>query len=270
MWIIEKIFSYLLFAVRWFWEHYEQYKEEGNIWKIFLLFLCSLSGLVLTVGSFTWLMVYLFTYHIEIPVIFGLIIWLYAYVKSVMEKKKTEEAAQKAEHQARIIDEESELEVQARKSRRLVCNVLYQTLREMAGDIGGVVPRVFSEIEITDTPYIIRNGVVFYQFRLVKESQFQYDFDDLAEFRKMLQAAISRKIQRGDFPTLGMDVYPYGDRVYDPVEVDTLEDVGDQFIIQAVLYTPAYAEYVNRKQNNQRMSGSDNASVPDATWEDKK
>lgn len=269
MWIIQKLLDFLFFAIHWYWNYYDQYKKEGNIWKVLLLFVCSLSGLFLTVGSFVWLMVYLFTYHTEIPIGLGLIIWLYAYVKSIRDKKAEEQLAQQTEQVARIIDEESELEEQARKSRRLVCNVLYQTLREIAGDIGGIVPRLSSEIEILDVPYFIRNNLIFYQFRLSKETQIQYSKEDLEEFKKMLQAAISRKIQCGDFPTLGMDVFPYDNATYDAVMVDSLEDVGNQFIIQAILYSPAYAEYLIRKQNNQQMLLSDNTSVPDATWRDK-
>mgnify|MGYP006906604616 CR=1 FL=1 len=270
MWIITQIFIYLSFAIQWFWTHYDKYKEENSIWKVALLFLCSLSGLFLTVGTFIWLIIYFCTYHTEIVVCFGLIIWLYAYVKSLMDKKAEEHEAQQTEHKAQIIEEESELDIQARKARRLVCNVLYQTLREMAGDISCRVPRLSEEIEILDMPYFIRGNLIFYQFRLVKESNLQYEKEDLEELKKMLQSAISRKIQCGDFPTLGMDAYPYGNGVYDAVMIDSFEDVGNQFIIQAVLYSPAYAEYLVQKEHNQQMLSVDNTSVPDATWREKK
>lgn len=270
MWIIQKLLDYLSFAIQWFWLHYEKYKKEGSIWKVAVLFACSLSGFFLTVGSFAWFMYYLITYHTEILIGFGLLIWLYAYVKSVMDKKAEERLAQETEHVARLIVEEDEQEEQARKSRRLVCNVIYQTLREMATDISGKPPRLSSEIEIFGMPYFIRDNLIFYQFRLAKESLTQYPPEDLEEYKKMLQAAISRKIQSGDFPTLGMDVYPYGNGVYDAVIVDSFEDVGNEFIIQAVLYSPVYAEYLIQKQNNQQMLIADNTSVPDATWRDKK
>lgn len=269
MWIINKILDYLSFAIQWFWLHYEKYKKEGSIWKVAVLFACSLSGFFLTVGSFAWLMYYLITYHTEILVCFGLLVWLYAYVKSVMDRKAEEREAQQTESVAQLIDEEPEQDEQAKKSRRLVCNVIYQTLREMAGDIGGIAPRLSAEIEILDMPYFIRGDLIFYQFRLAKESTIQYSKEDLYEFKRMLQAAISRKIQCGDFPTLGIDVYPYGSLVYDAVVVDSIEDVGNQFIIQAVLYSPSYGEYLLKKQNNQQMLITANTSVPDATWRNK-
>lgn len=233
--------------------------------KVILLFICSLSGLVLMVGTFAWLIAYLITYHVEILIGLGLIIWLYAYVKAKMDKEADAHTVHETENIARLVEEESELEIQAKKSRRLVCNVLYQTLREMAEDIGGIAPRLSSEIEIFDIPFYIRSNLIFYQFRLMKNSQTMYIKEDLDEYKKMLQASISRKIQCGDFPTLGMDVFPYGNTSYDAVMIDSLEDVGNQFIIQAVLYTPAYAQYLIQKQHNQQMLVSDN-SVPDATW----
>lgn len=171
MWIDNKLFDYLLFAIRWFWTHYNKYKEEDSMIKVILLFICSLSGLLLMVGTFAWLIAYLITYHVEILIGLGLIIWLYAYVKAKIDKETEEKTIQKAENIARIVEEESELEIQAKKSRRLVCNVLYQTLREMAEDIGDIAPRLSSEIEIFDIPFYIRSNLIFYQFRLIKEAQ---------------------------------------------------------------------------------------------------
>lgn len=269
MWLLEKIGELLLFPIKWFFIQYKKYKKEKSLWKIALLFSVSVSGFFILGGALVWLAMYLLTYHTEWVVIAGLIIWLYAYVKAKMDREAEERPAQQTEQVARLVQEESELDVQAKKSRRLVCNVLYQTLREMAGDIGGIVPRLSSEIEILDAPYYIRSNLIFYQFRLDKESQIQYVKEDLEEFKKMLQSAISRKIQCGDFPTLGMDVFPYDNASYDAVMVDSFEDVGNQFIIQAVLYTPSYAQYLIQKQQNQQMLVSDN-SIPDATWKDKK
>lgn len=269
MWLLERIWELLLFPIKWFFFQYKKYKKEKSLWKIALLFSVSVSGFIIIGGTLIWLAMYLLTYHMEWVVVTGLLIWLYAYVNAKMSREAEEHLAQQTEQVARLVQEESELEIQAKKSRRLVCNVLYQTLREMAGDIGGAVPRLSADIEILNIPFFIRNNLIFYQFRLAKESDIQYEKEDLSEYKKMLQAAISRKIQCGDFPTLGMDVYPYDNHVYDAVMIDSLEDVGNQFIIQAVLYSPSYAEYLIRKQNNQQMLISDNSSVPDATWKDK-
>lgn len=269
MWFFERIWELLLFPIHWYFNKYKKYKREKSLIKIAILFITSVSGLILIDCTIIWLVMYLFTYHIEWVVIAGLIVWLYAYINAKTNRESEEHLAQQTEQVARLVQEESEIEIQAKKSRRLVCNVLYQTLREMAGDIGGIVPRLSSEIEILDMPFFIRSNLIFYQFRLAKESQIQYAKEDLSEFKKMLQAAISRKIQCGDFPTLGMDVYPYGNDAYDAVMVDSIEDVGNQFIIQAVLYSPSYARYLVQKQHNQQMLIADN-SVPDETWKGKK
>ena len=139
MWFIEKLTAILTFPINWFWQSFEKYKETKSIWKIILLFVGSLSGLVLLWGSLAWLIAYLINYHIEWVVIGGVILWLYAYVKSKMDKKKAESAMQDVPTVDPAI---AELQVQAERGYPIMRNIIYQTAKNVAPDIGAVVPRL--------------------------------------------------------------------------------------------------------------------------------
>ena len=263
MWFIEKLLSLLIFPVKWFWESFERYKDTKSIWKIVLLFAGSLTGLVLLGGTLIWCASYLISYHKEWVVVAGLVIWLYAYIKSKMDKKAAEQMADISNANPVL----AEMQTQAEKGYPIMRNIMFQTLKEAAADIGGLVPRLLQEIEIPRMHYILANGVVFYQFQINKaDFRMQYQQADLLEFRMQIQAVCSRLIHAGTFSTLGiqdcMDAYG---NWYDAVCVDVVEDVGNTFIIQAVFTTPAYTEYLHQRQLNQQNSSAD-GSVPDAIW----
>ena len=263
MWFIEKLLSLLTFPVKWFWESFERYKDTKSVGKIILLFAGSLTGLVLLGGTLIWCTSYLLSYHIEWVVIAGLVIWLYAYIKSRMDNKKAEMAADVS-----AADPSSaEMQAQAEKGYPIMRNIMFQTLKEAAADIGGLAPRLLQEIEIPGMHYMLANGINFYQFQLNKaDPRMQYQPADLSEFQALVQAVCSRLIHAGNFPTLGIQdcIDAYGNW-HEAVCVDVIEDVGNTFIIQAVFTTPAYTEYLHQKQLNRQALGT-GGPVPDATW----
>ena len=216
--------------------------------------------------TFIWCASYLLKYRFEWVVVAGLVIWLYAYIKFRMDKKAAEAAAQAAN--VPVADPVlAEVQIQAEKGYPIMRNIMFQTLKEAAADIGGLVPRLLQEIEIPGTHYMLANGISFYQFQLNKaDPRIQYQPADLSEFRVLVQAVCSRLIHAGNFPTLGMQdcMDAYGNW-HDAVCVDVIEDVGNTFIIQAVFTTPAYTEYLYQKELNRQDSGT-GGSVPDATW----
>lgn len=85
----------------------------------------------------------------------------------------------------------------------------------------------------------------------------------MQEFERILQNEISRKLQDGEFPALGTQTY------LDAVCIDIIEDIGQYFIIQAVFYSPAYADYWRSKEINSQANSSD-TTIPDAEWKDNK
>ncbi len=260
MWIVEWLLSILTYPITWFWTAYNTYKEERKVWKIIVLFVISLSGLFLVTYALLWSSVWLFTNHIEIVIIVGLLLWLYSYVKAKMEAKPVQEDIISTDVQA--------LNEQANKAYPTVRNIMYQTLKVSAESIGGVIPRLLQELEVLEQHYIIANEICFYQFRLSKaDIKVRYEQEELREFERILQNDISRKIQAGDFPSLGMEQFidAYGN-IYDAIYIDVIEDIDTCFIIQTVLYSPQYAEYLRRKRMNQQSLLID-TSVPDAKWD---
>ena len=95
----------------------------------------------------------------------GVILWLYAYVKSKMDKKKAESAMQDVPTVDPAI---AELQVQAEKAYPIMRNIIYQTAKNVAPDIGAVVPRLLQEIEMPEGHYILAHNICFYQFKLNK------------------------------------------------------------------------------------------------------
>lgn len=267
MFIFYWIWGILMFPIQWFWRQHENYVESRSIGKIILLFAVSLSGVGLLLYALICGAYYLVTYHTELLILIGVIIWLYAYVRSRMKEKETEKKRQQDTQNMAYMQEEQFLHEQANKGYPIIRNVLYQTLKEIAGNIGGNQPRILNEIELLECHYILANKIIFYQFRLAKaDLKTQYLRDELQEFEKILQTSISRKIQAGDFPTLGATTFQdeYGN-IYDSVIIDIIED-GDSYLgIQAVFYSPLYAEYWRSKKMNAQNSNGSN-SIPEATW----
>ena len=91
----------------------------------------------------------------------------------------------------------------------------------------------------------------------------------MTEFRLEIQTSLSRRLRSGAFPNLQIEQYKdkYGNWL-DAVVVDTIEDVGTEYILQMVFSTPEYAEHVHRMRIN-KQNQTDN-SVPDAVWNDKR
>ncbi len=92
----------------------------------------------------------------------------------------------------------------------------------------------------------------------------------MQEFERILQNEISRKLQDGEFPALGTQTYlDASGHIFDAVCIDIIEDIGQYFIIQAVFYSPAYADYWRSKEINSQANSSD-TTIPDAEWKDNK
>lgn len=259
MWMLEWLLSILTYPISWFWQAYARYKEEKCVWKIIALFVVSLSGLAAIGFVVIWLLSWLLLYHFEVVLIGCFIVWLYSYIYSKLNEKPTQEETVDVGLQ--------ELQEQAAKVYPMMRNIMYQTLKGSAESIGGIIPRLLQEIEVLEGHYIITNGICFFQFRLSKvDIKIRYEAEELREFQRILQNDISRSIQAGKFPTLGIEQYldNYGN-VYDAIYIDVIEDLDNCFRIQAVLYSPAYADYLRKKRMNQQNQLAD-ASAPDANW----
>lgn len=261
MWILEKLFEIVSFPVTWFWKKYNKLKETKDIKRLILFFILSLSGFVILAGVLLWFVLWLINYHIEVIMVIGCVCWLFAYVKSKMDKPIEEQT---------IPQELLELEEQAIKAYPTMRNIIYQTLKSCAENIGGIVPRVLADIEVLESHYIISQNICFYQFRLEKtDIRSRYQKEEIAEFINILQNEIARKIENRDFPSLDTEKFmdSYGN-IYDAVYIDVIEDMDRYFLIQPVFYSPRYAEYLRQKKMEEQERKTI-SNIPDADWKSK-
>lgn len=166
------------------------------------------------------------------------------------------------------LQQENEIEIQARRDYPLLKMLLYRTLKGSADSIGSKPPINVNEIVFQDKPYIISQGVIFYQFQICKNNiGMRYEKEELNEYARTLQNDISRKIRAGDFPQITSDkAWANDGMTYDIINIDGYEDIGNCFLIRVVRYSPQYAEYV--KNIHQNMSCEIVAeNVPDARWD---
>lgn len=260
MWLVKWLLSMLVYPIKWFWEEYDKYKTENNVFMVVVLWAVSLTG-VGVIGYcmfrlFEWLLVF----HMDIVIILFAIFWLYSFIKSKLDYNNVPIETVSIEMQE-LID-------QANRAYPTIRNIMYQTLKTSAESIGGIIPRLLEEIEVLEQHYTISNKICFFQFRLSKaDIRIRYEQNELREFERILQNDISRKIKAGDFPTLGMEQFvdAYGN-IYDAIYIDVIEDIDNCFLIQAVMYSPQYAEYLRQKKMNQQNQLADN-SIPDAKWD---
>ena len=262
MWFLEWLLGIITFPITWFWNSYKRLKETRDVKRLIIFFVLSLSGFAILAVALLWLILWLITFHIEVIVIISVVCWLFAYVKAKMDKPSEEEPT--------ISQELLELEEQAVKAYPTMRNIMYQTLKSCAENIGGIVPRVLADIEVLESHYVISQNICFYQFRLEKtDIRTRYQQEEITEFISILQAEINRKIQNKDFPTLAMEKFidSYGN-IYDAVYIDVIEDMDRYFLIQSVFYSPQYAEYLRQKKMVQQ-EGKTVSNIPDAKWKSK-
>ena len=244
-----------MYPVHWFWKKYRQCKKQNETGKMVLLFLFSLTGIAVTVvlvgfaGAF--LIEWCMTYPLWVAII-GAVIWLYI-------KGKDNEVQEDTEKQEVIEKKLTVLETQAEQGYATMLNVVYQTVRTGAGDVGGVTPTFMGEVEMPDGHYRISNGIVFYNFKIQKQDvNCIYDTKILNEFKHTLQYIIHNKLHSGAFPAVSIVDYRDAHGGMDGIVVHALEDYGMYLVIYTVYAMPEYSEYKHHQelQETQRSLGT--------------
>ena len=261
MWDI--FFKTVTYPVQWFWKQYHSYKESRDIMKIVLLWFLSLTGIT-AISLFLFLAItYVLTHHMNLVIGLCLICWLYVYVR--------DKYCLASEPVYQVETDVQTLQEQAEKGYPVMRNIVYQTLKSIASDIGGKVPRLLGEIEMPEEHYILckDNNICFYQFRLLKaDVTAQYSANELEIYKSVIQTHLQHKIESGEFPNLKMESYrdKYGNW-YDNIIIDTIEDVGNMFILQTVFCSPEYAAYRHEIFLSQSASSGIKPHI-DEDWED--
>lgn len=241
------LWKIISFPISWFWKQYQSYKDNNDTIGMIALFFVSLSGTALLTGVIIYSGVYILDNHFYLVVICGLIYWSYMYVRD----RQIQQSSIEPEEQPQGVLADEQLEHEYILMRR----IMFQLLKDTAEEIDGKIPRLIPEIEMIENNFIISNGICFYQFRLLKtDFRNNYTKDDLEEFRVILQTTLTHKLQSGEFPTVKLEDYrdKYG-KLYSCIIIDSLEDIGTEFIIQTVFITAEYTEYrhqIELEKNN--------------------
>ena len=172
MMILEFLKNLIIFPCTWFWEKVQKYKEENAILKMIALFAFSLTGLFVLAMAFVLLielLINIASEHSGIVFVALVVIWLYLYAKSRMNK---------SEEQKQQLHMEKDLAVQNENAIRgyaAIANAMYQVLRGMASEIDSKTPCMMAEIELPEEKYVLRNNVCFYQFMALKKDTAVYE-----------------------------------------------------------------------------------------------
>lgn len=253
----EKLKEIIMYPVHWFWKKYRQCKKKNETGKMVLLFLFSLTGIAVTVVLMGFAVAFLIEWSMTHPLwvaIMGAVIWLY-----IKGKDNDNEMQKDTERQEVIEKKLTDLEVQAEQGYATMINVVCQTLRTGAVDVGGVTPTFMGEIEMPDGHFKIINGIIYYIFRLTKQDiHCIYDEKILNEFKNTLQYIIHNKLHSGAFPTVRIVDYHDSHGGMDGIVIHTLEDYGSFLAIYTVYASPTYSEYRYQQElaRTQRSEGN--------------
>ena len=256
----------IMFTVHWFWKKYRNCVKKNETGKMVLLFLFSLTGIAVTFVLVGFAVVFLIQWSMTYPLwaaAIGAVIWLYIKGK---DKEELEDTAIKET----IEKKRTVLEAQAEQGYATMLNVVYQTFRTGAGDVGGVTPTFMGEVEMPDGHYRISNGIVFYNFKLQKQdANCIYDAKMLNEFKQTLQYLIHNKLHSGAFPTVSIVDYRDAHGGMDGIVVHTLEDYGMYLAVYTVYAMPEYSEYRHQQEltKTQRSEGNKELTT---SWDDLK
>jgi len=273
--MMRNILNKMLFPVRYFWKQYTICVENEQWLKAISVLILSLIGLAFSLflvvfgisKLFEWIIITVSKYPIILVAIGG-IVWLYIYVKNSLENKVGSNInSQTEEKNVTEIRNQAEINNQAIQGYSTILNVMYQATRAEAENIGGVIPTFPAEIEMPEEHYVIKNGVVLYQFKLDrKDVKYICDEAVLKEYCNTLQYRIRTKLRNGEFPYIQIVDFrdQYGNGM-DGIVVDHLDDFGRYFVIYAVYASPAYSEYRRLIMQN-AMSRSEQSAGISEDW----
>ncbi len=264
------IFNYIkeliMFPIYWFWKYYRICEKKNEVGKMIFLFLFSLTGVAVLAVLLLFIVGYLIDWGAAHPLwvtLIGAVIWLYIRGKEKEQKEATE--------QQELIERElSELEMQAEQGYASMLNVMYQTIRAGAVDVGGVTPTFMGEIEMPDGRFRLRDNICFYTFMLEKQdTQCVYDEGILEEFKNTLQFKLHNKLQTGAFPAIKIIDYRDAYGGMDGIVVHTIEDYGRYLAIYSVYASVEYSEYKHQRDllKTQRSMGTKELTE---SWDEKK
>ncbi|MCR4596861.1 MAG: hypothetical protein K5673_08770 [Lachnospiraceae bacterium] len=260
-WLLDLLTS----PVAWFWREYKKCVKKKDIARAFGLLFVSLCGLTVIGLISIFIIIKLIEFSTLHPngslVVIG-VICLYIYMHAKSEKEagtKDEPGTGQSKNDSNALREQGEL------GYAPMLNAMYQTLRDVANDIGGIIPTMNAEIEVYDGHYIIKNGVILYQFKLNKSDPNAICDDSiLAEYANSIQFRLRNKIECGTFPSIKISHFR-DDRGngFDGIVVDHLDDLGRYYLIYAAYPSQEYADYRRSLTNHGKRNPN---YLPTESW----
>lgn len=241
-WLWEKF----LFPVRWFREQYDICMNKGAVGEMVFYFLISFVWVALEIATVLGVAGFLGYWCWTHPVwglVIGFVVWL--YWKGMQEKPPE---AEDTEKQEMVAKKEAELQMQAEHGYASMLNVMYQTIRAGAVDVGGVTPTFMAEIEMPEH-YRIKDGICFYTFMLEKQDIHSMCSEKmLEELKNTLQFKLHNKLQSGAFPSISLVDYHDAHGGMDGIVIHALEDNGTHYVIFSTYASTEYSEYRYQKE----------------------
>lgn len=268
MW--RRVFELIVVPVKWFWSRYSECKEKKQWGKAISVLILSLIGMAFSLFLVAFgisklvelLIVTVNKYPVIIAGVAG-IVWLYVYVKHSTENTSNTNDVNRQIKERNL----AKLREQAIQGYPTMLNVVYQTIRAEVENIGGNIPTFPAEVEMPEAHYVIKDGVVLYQFKLDKKDvKTICDDTMLKEYCNTLQYRVRTKLHNGEFPSVQIVDFrdQYGNGM-DGIVVDHLDDFGRYYVIYAVYASPAYSEYRRLILQN-AMSRTEQSSVITEDW----
>ncbi len=265
IWLLGKLVNLLEIPVTWFWEGFEKYKAEKNVWKITQLLAGSLAGLLLIIGTFAVLGWYLYNYHFGLLIMIVGIGCLYLYVKFKMDRKVVEPIMAPQT----TIPNMDLLNRKAMERLDMMTEIIYLGYGAVASKIQCVVASDVSEIIDLTLRYDIIDGAIFYVYRFEKEDMgIRYDDNTIKEFTHRFQAKLNHMITSGKFRLMGypIEVDIFGERLSE-VCVEPFIDSG-QYLYAWVAFDTAEYRDSQYRQNMQQTNNYVEPSLSAEAWDD--
>lgn len=253
MWLIETLINLFLYPIDWWWDMYEKYRKSKSTFKMILLFITSIMGLVVIFAGVLWLSTWLLSEHLDKLILGGLVVYAYSYVKSQRDKKADEtKVKQEEEMRERELHKEMQMDEKAKRCYFSIRSIMFDTLKKCVKHIESEELHKPRDIDMTEDKYEIVNDIIFFKFRLSKEDKKKnYDDLELQSFADIIRRVLARKLHEGDDENFGTTFITdtYGNQ-FEKLNVDRLEDWGECFVVYVVAYTEGYAEYWRNKRLN--------------------
>ncbi|MCR4960572.1 MAG: hypothetical protein K6A74_03890 [Lachnospiraceae bacterium] len=256
MW--KKIFEFLTYPIEWFWDKAEEAWKNKQYTKAILIGIASLLGIVAALAALAYLLYLIWVYlksHPRFTAISIFIVFLYGYVKYNRKNVKI--------NASDISVDATQIKQEAKDGYFPMKKAVFLAIQDIANDYGMIKPKHPEEIEICEEPYVIRDNLCIYQFKIEKQNySTSCDKSRENELQYQLQNKIKAILLNGDCSDITILDYhdQYGNRL-DGVVVDRVREIESCFYVDTVYASEAYMKYRRNRELNRNISKQKHTEV---------